>query len=111
MNWLLLQLRTPTAFLTDPWAYLRNQAGHGYLIGGLGTIIFGLWPVLILYAVWEAIQRSFYGADLSDDIEDFANVAAVALAVSSGRAEPLIIHALVLAAGFFWRREQRNKPL
>jgi len=33
-------LRRPSSYREGPWAYARNQMGHGYLVGGLRRI----WP-------------------------------------------------------------------
>lgn len=108
---LLDLLRSPSAYRGQPWAYARNQIGHGYIVGGLPVWLLGpgaLVPLLILYAVWEAIQWRRYGADLSDCIEDAAHVLAVALAVALAAPALLLVHALYLAAGIVWRIEQQT---
>lgn len=104
MNWIITLLRTPSAFAGDPWGYARNQIGHAYLVGALGAYLLPLWSVLLIYAAWETIQRVIYGAQLSDDLEDFANVAIAACAVAAADPGYLAIHAIYLAAGFCWRK-------
>lgn len=114
IRWLLWLLRTPTAFPADPWRYARNQLGHGYLVGGLGALLLGLHIVLPGYILWEWLQRRFHGADLSDGIEDFANVATIGFAAAvwqaGGTAWPafIAIHTIYLAAGMAYRREQQR---
>lgn len=108
MKWLFSLLATPSSFPSDPWGYARNQIGHGYVVGGLGTLIFGIWPVLALYLVWEWVQYRRFGGSLSDGIEDCANVLAVALAVSLWRPEVILIHSIYLAAEFSARMEIRK---
>lgn len=104
MNWLISLLKTPSAFAGDPWGYARNQIGHAYLVGAFGAYLLPLWAVLLIYAAWETIQRQFYRADLSDNLDDFANVAIAACAVAAGDPGYLAIHAIYLASGFCWRK-------
>ena len=105
MRWLLSLLSTPSSFPADPWGYARNQIGHGYLIGGLGALLVGILPILILYLAWEAVQYLRFGGTLSDGLEDFANVLAVALAAALWRPEIILIHTVYLAAEFSARME------
>lgn len=108
MRWLLSLLSTPSSFPADPWGYARNQIGHGYLIGGLGALLVGILPILILYLAWEVVQYRRFGGALSDGIQDFANVLAVAMAVSLLRPEIILIHTVYLAAEFSARMEIRK---
>lgn len=104
MNWLLSLLRTPSSFQNDAWGFARNQLAHAYLVGALGAWLLPLWAVLAGYAAWEIIQRLRYGAELSDNLEDFANVAIAACAVTAGDPGYLAIHAIYLASGWCWRK-------
>lgn len=104
MNWLLSLLRSPSAFAGDAWGFARNQLAHAYLVGALGAVLLPLWAVLAVYAAWEIIQRVKYGAELSDNLEDFANVAIAACAGAAGDPGYLAIHAIYLASGWCWRK-------
>ena len=111
MKWLFELLRTPSSFPADPWGYARNQIGHGYIVGGLPVLI---WPPLIVpliigYILWEDLQITLFLADLSDSLEDLANVAVVALAAWLMQPLILVIHLLFLAAGIRRRVEERNR--
>lgn len=105
--WLTAALRTPSSFPAQPWAYARNQFGHGYIVGGLPA---ALWPpafviVLFGYMVWEAVQILRYGSRISDSLDDYANVMTVALAAALHEPALLIVHALYLASGVMGRLE------
>lgn len=104
MNMILSLLRSPSAFAGDPWGFARNQLAHAYLVGALGAWLLPLWAVLAVYAAWELVQRVKYGADLSDNLDDMANVAIAACAVAAGDPGYLAIHAIYLASGFCWRK-------
>lgn len=105
MTWLCRLLRSPSAFERDPWGWLRNQAGHAWLVGllpvGMGA---PWWLVLAVYAVWEAVQWLRYGAALSDCLEDMSHVLAGIL-IGLGAATVVPLHLVMLAAGTVWRLE------
>jgi len=93
-------LRTPSGFEGRPWAYARNQIGHGYLVGGLPVLMgVPIAAVLTVYAVWELVQWTRFGGALWDGIEDAAHVSLIALAASIGEAWLLLPHALFVVAG------------
>lgn len=111
MKWLFELLRTPSSFPTDPWGYARNQLSHGYLIGGLPVLIFP-WlavPVILIYLLWENHQIQFYDSELSDSIEDFANVLTILLAVVLHNPALLFVHFLFLLVGIQKRVEERHR--
>ncbi len=97
-------LRSPSAFLHDRWGYARNQLGHGYLVGGLALFL-PVWAVLAGYWAWEMVQIDRYRARPWDSVEDFANVAVIAFAVTIPAASLhlMAVHALYLLAGFLRR--------
>lgn len=108
--WFLYQLwRTPSDFEGRPWAYALNQLGHGYLIGGLPTALWGpaaLLPVIIFYLIIvELPQLLLWNGELADGIEDAAHVATVAVAVAYGVWPALVAHALFVAAGLVARMQ------
>lgn len=92
---------TPTGFETDRWGYLRNQVLHSAVVGALPVAAFGPWAVpavLALYALWEGLQGLLRGAEAWDGLEDFAFVAAGAIAPIAPVV--LIPAAAFLASGF-----------
>ena len=95
-------LRSPSSFDKDRWGFARNQVGHGYIVGGIGALAIGWW-ILPIYAGWEAVQRWQFGADLWDNVEDFANVMTVALAAITGNPWFLVVHAAYLLSGWLRR--------
>lgn len=103
IRWLLDLWRTPEGFRGKPLGYALNQMGHGYLIGGLPTAIWGpvaLVPLVIGYlAIVELPQFLLWGGELADGIEDTAHVATVAIAIAYGVWPALVAHALFVAAG------------
>lgn len=103
-------LRTPSAFRGDPWRYLRNQIGHAYVVGG-GLALLGVpfWLILAIYAAWEAVQLRAYGAQLWDCLDDASHVALIAFAVSYSLPGLILCHALVLGAGFYMRKDERER--
>lgn len=78
-------LRSPSSYAGQPWAYARNQAGHG-AIGALFVALFG-WQVIpgamVAYAVWEFVQWKRYEAEAFDGFDDAANVLACAVAAAA----------------------------
>ena len=108
MKWLIDLIQTPSAFRDDPWGYARNQIGHGYAIGFLGTLWLGWWWVIPFYIAIEVYQITARGGEVSDSIEDFANVAVMVLAATTLHPGYLAIHAIYLLAGFIWRREMQS---
>ena len=109
LRWLVDLIQTPSAFRADPWGFTRNQIGHGYLIGLLGAMLLPWWAVIVPYIALEAWQNIRRGADLSDNIEDFANVAVMVMAAETGHYGYVIVHAIYLAAGIAWRVEERYR--
>ncbi|PTW43911.1 hypothetical protein [Rhodovulum kholense] len=107
---LILDLfRSPSAFLTDPWGYARNQAGHALIVGLLPVLLLGPWaalPVLAGYVLWEVAQWRLYGAAPSDGLEDLAYVTGGVLAALWWPV--LIVLALMLASGVQYRRDLRG---
>lgn len=107
-------LTSPSFFRRDPWGFARNQSGHGYIVGGLGTLLAQAWlgpwgvpAVLAVYALWEWVQVGRYGGEVWDSIEDMANVAVIAAATVNPETFLwfMAIHALYLGAGFLRRRK------
>lgn len=98
-------LRSPSAYVRNPWGYVRNQAGHAYIVGAL-PVALGVpwWAVMAIYAVWEIVQWARYGSAPSDGLEDASHVAAGVL-IGSGALAVIPMHAIMLAAGAQWRRE------
>lgn len=109
MKWLIDLIQTPSAFRDDPWGYARNQIGHGYAIGFGLTLLLPWWVVIAGYIALETYQRLRRGADLSDNIEDFANVAVMVLAAETGNLWFAVVHALYLIAGLIWRMEESDR--
>lgn len=104
MNWLIDLLETPSSFRGRPWAYLRNQIGHAYVVGGLLALVLPLWLILAGYAVWEAVQWRFHDAEPWDGFEDTGHVMLIACAVHF-LIWPLVgVHALFLGAGYLRRK-------
>ena len=101
-------LRSPSAFERDPWGWLRNQAGHAWIVGAL-PVFLGVpwWAVLAVYVAWEAVQWARYGAALSDNLEDISHVCAGIL-IGSGFTGVLLLHMLMLGAGGAWRLENQT---
>ncbi len=113
MNWIIGLIETPSAFRADPLGYARNQVGHGYAIGFLGALLLPWWAAILAYIVLETWQNLRRGADLSDNIEDFANVAVMVMAATAATglamAGFMAAHALYLASGVAYRVEERYR--
>ena len=105
-------LRSPSSYTAQPWAYARNQIGHG-AVGALFVSLWG-WQVIpgamLAYAVWEFIQWKRYDAEAYDGFEDAANVmqwamAAACVPYSVGLAGGVLAASLLgLASGILRRR-------
>ncbi len=110
MKWLLKLLRSPSSFPADPWGYARNQMGHGYIVGGLPVLIWPplIFPVILGYLIWEDIQITRFRSELSDSVEDAANVLTIALAVWLWQPALLLVHLLFLIAGVLKRIEEQK---
>lgn len=104
MTWLLDLLRSPSSFRGDPWGFLRNQAAHGYIVGGILALFLPLWLILLGYAAWETVQWGRYRAEAWDGFEDTANVMLIACAVHFLIWPLVVVHALFLGAGFLRRK-------
>lgn len=103
-------LRSPSSFPKDPWGYLLNQLGHGYIVGGLPVLVFGpeaLAWILLAYATWEVLQFFVYDGTLSDGVEDFTNVAVIGCASVMGLPILFAIHAMYLLVGWTIRMENK----
>ena len=104
MKWLAQLFRSPNAFRDDPKGYLRNQIGHAYIVGGALAFFLPLWLIAIGYAAWEFGQWRFYKAEVDDCLEDMAHVMLIACAVIYAVPQLVLVHALFLGAGYFWRK-------
>jgi hypothetical protein len=105
MMWLVRMFRTPSSFQDDPLGYLRNQAGHAYLVGGLPVLVgFPWWLVIFAYAAWEFGQWQFYRAEVNDCLEDIAHVALIATAALYQIPLLIAVHGLWLGAGYYKRK-------
>lgn len=102
--WLVKLLKSPSSFRHDPNGYLRNQAGHAYIVGGGLSIFLPIWLIALGYALWEFTQWQWYRAELDDCLEDMAHVMLIAVAVSLMAPELILVHALFLASGYYWRK-------
>lgn len=98
--------RSPSAYIDDPIGYLRNQLGHAYIVGFLPVLLFG-WPaipfVVMGYVFWEYLQVCWFGATLSDALEDTGHVALGS--VSAVFFPAIVPHIVLIAAGYQWRKE------
>lgn len=109
-------IRKPSSFRADPWGHARNQFLHGYAIGLLGTWLTGWllgipgWAFVIpFYLLIEAYQITARDGEISDSVEDFANVLVMIFAATALHPGFFIIHALYLIAGLLWRMEDRDR--
>lgn len=122
--WLVKLLRSPSSFRHDPNGYLRNQIGHAYIVGGGGVLLLPfafdliawLLPWLVIpdafalpivfagYALWEFSQWHFYRAEIDDCLEDAGHVMLIAVAANFMIWQLVIVHALFLGAGYYWRK-------
>lgn len=102
-------IRKPSSFRADPWGHARNQFLHGYAIGLLGTIWLGWWLVIPFYLLVEAYQITARDGEVSDSVEDFANVLVMVFAATAMHPGFFLIHALYLIAGLLWRMEERDR--
>jgi hypothetical protein len=76
---------TPSAFDDDPCGFLRNQIGHGWLIGGLPVLIWGPLALVVTipgYAIFEVWQWRARDGEFWDCVEDFAHFVTVGLAIA-----------------------------
>jgi hypothetical protein len=104
MRWLLNLLRSPSSFRHDPWGYLRNQIGHAYVVGGILGLFLPIWLIALGYAIWEFSQWQWFRAELDDCLDDMAHVMLIAVAASMMLPQLILVHALFLGAGFYWRK-------
>lgn len=137
MIWLISYLKTllmtPSAFWNDPAQYRTNQVLHSLLVGAGGTqvaMIAGLLADAVLgdavppagfvvtagliivlhvgYLTWEFVQFNWYGAALSDCVEDYGHVATASF-ISLFGAWPVYLGQLVLIqSGYYLRKEVTN---
>ncbi len=63
-------LTRPSSFVGNPAGHALNQIGHAAL--GIAFVSFGgpLWLWAAGYLAWEAVQLGFFGASVSDSLED-----------------------------------------
>lgn len=107
--------RRPSSYVADPWGYAKNQIGHGWLIGAGSawllspTLGHGTVPIVVVaYAVLiELPQLRRFGAQVWDSVEDWAHVAACALAVTAAW-EAGAVQLAFLMSGILRRVEERR---
>lgn len=101
-------LKTPSSFKDDPWGMLRNQVGHGVVLGTVFTLLLGLYVGMILYACIELIQYLLFKAEVWDNVRDFAYYTTFSLFVFTGVWWFVFVYALFLASDFFERYKQKD---
>lgn len=99
MKYFLYLLKTPSSFEGQPWAFARNQIGHGYILGGGLTLLLSLPAAMAIYLAIEAVQVVFFESELWDSVEDYAFFLAIAFAAAFNFWPLLVIHSLFLIAG------------
>ncbi len=109
-------LTDPDAFRRDPYGYVTNQAGHGYLVGVPLALLALPWfgqvaPVVVgvgYWLIWEiGVQRGRLWRDSLEDAVHVTTGAAVITAALEGGYWPVVgmlaALAALLAVGV-WRR-------
>lgn len=111
LDFITSKLKNPSAYLTDPVGYVKNQLGHSLLIGAIPCLLFGpiaFFITLAWYTVWEVYQWYFYDAEVADCLEDYFFVIASGMAVvASPYLAPWVL--LRLVEGYCFRKETLRK--